>query len=117
LISRTKFLFVRDNSIDSPTIQQIIGGFVKLVRTLGLSTVLAMTMGVAVAQDAANDVDKAGKKTGHVVAKAGKKIGRETKAGAEDVGHGTKAAARDTAKGVKAASVKTADGVKDGVTK
>lgn len=72
-------------------------------KTLGLSAVLAMIMGAAVAQDAAHDVDKAGKKTEHAVAKVGKKVGKETKAGAEDVGHGTK----DAAKGVKTASVKT----------
>lgn len=100
----------------------------KIVRTIGLPTVLAITMGVSLAQDVAHDLDKGGKTTEHAVRKVGNKIGKETKRGAKgaengtklaakDTAHGTEVAAKDTAKGAKTATIKTKNGVKDSVSK
>src|SRR5277367_1377790 len=62
----------------------------KLLKLAGIPTLLVLCVGMAVGQDAANGVDKAATKTGHVVKHATKKVGKATKTGAEDVGHGTR---------------------------
>src|SRR5271154_3424442 len=93
------------------------GETMKLLRLAGIPTLLVLCVGMAVGQDAANGVDKAATKTGHVVKHATKKVGNATKTGAKDVGHGTKVAAKDTGKGVKTGTQKTGEGIKDAVTK
>jgi hypothetical protein len=89
----------------------------KSLKLAGIPTLLVLCVGMAVGQDAANGMDKAATKTGHVVKHATKKVGKATKTGAEDVGHGTKVAAKDTGKGVMTGTEKTGDDVKDAVTK
>ena len=59
---------------------------------------LVLCVGMAVGQDAANGVDKAATKTGHVAKHAAKKAGKATKTGIEDVGHGTRIATKDIGK-------------------
>jgi hypothetical protein len=93
------------------------GETMKLLKLAGTPTMLVLCVGMAVGQDAANAVDKAATKTGHVVKHATEKVGRATKTGAQDVGHGTKVAAKDTGKGVKTGTEKTGEGIKDAVTK
>jgi hypothetical protein len=88
----------------------------KLLKLAGIPTLLVLCIGMAVGQDAANGVDKAATKSGHVV-KHATKVGKATKTGAKDVGHGTKVAAKDTGKGAKAGTQKTGEGIKDAVTK
>ena len=65
----------------------------KVLTIAGIPTLLVLSVGLAVGQDAAHDVDKAAAKTGHVVKHATTKVGKATQRGAKDVGHGTKVAA------------------------
>jgi hypothetical protein len=47
----------------------------------GIPTWLVLSVGMAVGQDAAHDVDNAATKTGHVVKHATTKVGKATKRG------------------------------------
>ena len=87
----------------------------KALKVAGIPTLLVLCVGMAVGQDAANDVDKAATKTGHVVKHATTNVPKATKRGAKDVGHGAKIAAENTEKGVRTGTEKTGDGVKDAV--
>ena len=78
----------------------------KALKIAGIPALLVLCVGMAVGQDAAQDVDKAATKTGHVVKHATTKVGKATKRGAKDTG-----------KGVKTGTGKTGEGVKDAVTK
>ena len=62
----------------------------------GIPTLLVLCVGIAIGQDAVQDVDKAATMTGHVVKHAAKKVGKGTKTGIKDVGHGAEVAAKDT---------------------
>jgi hypothetical protein len=77
----------------------------------------------AFSQDAAQDVDKAAKDTGHATKVAAKDTAKGTEKAADETGHATKSAAKktahlvkkgakDTGEGVKKAADKTADAVK-----
>ena len=57
----------------------------KALKFAGISALLALCVGMAGGQDAANGVDKAATKTGHVVKHAAKKVGKGTKTGVKDV--------------------------------
>jgi hypothetical protein len=89
----------------------------KALRIGGIPTLLILCVGIAVGQDAAQDLGKAATETGHVVKHATTKVGIGTKTGAKAVGHSAKVAAKDTGKDVKTGTEKTGDGVKDVVTK
>jgi hypothetical protein len=93
------------------------GEMMKALKIGGVPALLALCVGLAVGQDAANGLDKAATKTGHVVKRATVKVGKATKKGAKDVGHGTKDAAKDTGNGVKNGTEKSGNGVKDAITK
>lgn len=89
----------------------------KSLRGVGVPALLILCLGMALGQDAAQDVDKGAAATGHSVKHAGKKIAHATKSGVKSAGHGTKVAAKDSAKGVKKTSEKTGEGIKDAGSK
>jgi hypothetical protein len=62
----------------------------KALKSGGIPALLVLCVGIAVGQDAANGVDKAATKTGHVVRRATTKVGKATKRGVQDVGHGSR---------------------------
>jgi hypothetical protein len=89
----------------------------KSLKVAGISALLVLCVAMALAQDAAHDVDKGATKTGHFVKHAGKKVGHATESGVKDAGHGTKVVGKESAKGVKKASEKTGEGIKDAAGK
>jgi hypothetical protein len=93
------------------------GEMMKSLRLAGASALLVLSVGMALGQDAAHDVDRTTTTAGRAVKHVGKKVGHATKSGVKSASHGTKVVAKDSAKGVKNASEKTAEGIKDVATK